>query len=93
MEACYHTLRRKRSVEDLIRALEAAWIVVVPFDQDQAAEAAGAAVGRWDFSTKARDYAIGSVAFVRKATMVTENKRDFSWLPDVKSTKEVMASR
>jgi predicted nucleic acid-binding protein len=93
MEACYHTLKRKRSVEDLIRALEAAGIAVVPFDMDQAAEAARAAVGRWDFSTKARDYAIGSVAHVRKATMITENKRDFTWLPNVKSTKEAMASR
>jgi predicted nucleic acid-binding protein len=93
MEACYHTLKRKRSIEDLQRALGAAGIKVLPFDSDQAAEAAGAAIGRWDFSKKARDYAIGGAAKLRGATMVTENTRDFAWLPDVKRPGEVMHSR
>ncbi|MGQ0797985.1 MAG: type II toxin-antitoxin system VapC family toxin [Methanobacteriota archaeon] len=93
MEASYHTLKRNRSVEDFLQALDAAGIRVLPFDRDQATEAARAAIGRWDFSTKARDYAIGSAAKARNATLVTENKRDFSWLPLVKSPREVMTAR
>ena len=90
MEACYHTLKRRRSIEDLTRALDAAGITVLSFDPDQAAEAARAAIGRWDFGEKARDYAIGSAAKLQGATMVTENKRDFAWLPDVRSPREIM---
>lgn len=90
MEACYQTLKRRRSIEDLERALGAAGITVLPFDPDQAAEAARAAIGRWDFAKRARDYAIGSAAKLRGTIMVTENKRDFAWLPDVKSPREVM---
>jgi len=93
MEACYHTLKRRRSVEDLQRALGAAGITVLPFDSDQAAEAAVAAIGRWDFAQKARDYAIGGAAKLHGATMVTENTRDFAWLPDVKRPREVMRPR
>ena len=92
MEACYHTRKRRRSVDDLLDALDAAGIEVVAFDEEQAAAAAAGAVGRWDFAQKARDYAIGALARTRSATMVTENKRDFSWLPDVKSSEEAMTS-
>lgn len=90
MEACHHTLKRKRSIEDLQRALEAAGIRIVSFDSGQAAVAAQAAIGRWDFAQRARDYAIGSAAMPRGAIMVTENKRDFGWLPDVKAPRELM---
>jgi predicted nucleic acid-binding protein len=93
MEACYHTLKRGRSVEDLERALGAAGVAVLPFDSGQASEAARGAIGRWDFAKKARDYAIGASAKLLEATMITENKRDFGWLPDVKSPREVMNSR
>jgi len=90
MEAFYHTLKRKRSTEMFRSALAAAAIKVYPFTPDQAEAAAGAAVGRWDFARNARDYAIGSVALLEKATMVTENKKDFAWLPQVKSPREAM---
>ncbi len=93
MEACYHTLKRRRSIDDLQRALGAAGITVLPFDSDQAAEAAVAAIGRWDFAQKARDYAIGAAAKLRGGTMVTENTRDFAWLPDVQRPREVMRPR
>ena len=90
LEVCYQALKRKRSLEELGAALAAARIQVVPFDAAQAEAAALAVIGRWDFADNARDYAIGALAQVRGATMVTENKKHFSWLPEVRTPRNLM---
>jgi hypothetical protein len=62
---------------------------VVPFDPAQA-EAAQAVPGRWDFAENPRDTPSGRSPKSGGAMMVAENKKHLSWLPEVRTPRDMM---
>ena len=91
-ELLYHYLKKKgRNGREFVDAfLDALKVQVVPFDRECAKIASQAAIGKWDFRTKARDYMIGSLAVKLGCPMVTFNVKDFEWVKDVYTPDEFL---
>ena len=93
MELLYRYARRK-SLEEAKSKLTAIFnslgIEVMGFDWECAELAVKSAIGRWDFSKSARDYMIGSLALKLSVPLVTYNRKDFDWLPEVLTPEETM---
>ncbi len=89
MELAYHHLKKGMAEEYTLSVLKALGIKIADFGYDAALEGAKSAIGKWDFSEHAPDYAILGIAKTLKATLVTENKRDFAY-KKVKTPNEVM---
>ncbi len=89
MELIYHHLKKGMPDGYTISVLRALGIKVVAFDYDSARNAAGSAIGRWDFSDHAADYAILGTAKTLNATLVTENKQHFPY-EKTKTPEELM---
>ncbi|WP_297550370.1 PIN domain-containing protein [Thermococcus sp.] len=93
MELLYRYARRKGLEEvksKLAAVFDSLGIEVLEFDWECAELAVKSAIGRWDFSKNARDYMIGALALKLGAPLVTYNRKDFDWLPDVLTPEETM---
>jgi hypothetical protein len=93
METSYHEMKRfGGSVTDFNSMLDGLGITIVPFDGELALMAAEKALIRHDLRENARDYAIGSYACKHNIPMITNNKKHFTWLKEVYTPDEFMAS-
>ncbi|MFO7966791.1 MAG: type II toxin-antitoxin system VapC family toxin [Archaeoglobaceae archaeon] len=90
-ELLYHYLKKKGKNTDFVEVfLDTLNVQVIPYDEECARIASEAAIGRWDFRQKARDYMIGSVSVKMECPVVTSNKRDFEWVGEVYSPDEFL---
>lgn len=90
MELAYHHFKKGMPEGYTLAVLTAISIGIADFDYKAAVEAAKSAVGKWDFSEKAADYAILGTAKKLDATIVTENKEHFAPYSKVKTPRELM---
>lgn len=91
MELSYHEMKKfNGSIARFNSMLGGLGIIVVPFDMDLAHLAAANALSRNDLARHAMDYAIGAFAYKRKMPLVTNNKKDFTWLKEVYTPAEAM---
>ncbi|AGK61675.1 putative nucleic acid-binding protein, contains PIN domain [Archaeoglobus sulfaticallidus PM70-1] len=83
-ELLYHYLKKKgKDGREFVDAfLDALKVQVMPFDRECARIASNAAIGRWDFRKKVRDYMIGSLAVKLRCPMITYNVKDFEWISE-----------
>ena len=91
MEYLYHILKKGDTKSMLDAFLEQMNVTVVPFRMEEASEAASSAIGKWDFSENARDYALGATSITLDATLVTNNMKHFKWLKNVTTPDEVIS--
>lgn len=91
-ELLYHYLKKKsKDGREFVDAfLSTLKVQVIPYDKECARIASEAAIGRWDFRQKARDYMIGSVSVKMECPMVTSNKKDFEWVGEVYTPDEFL---
>ena len=91
MEYLYHNLKKGNTESMVNTFLEEMNVIVVPFGIEEASKAAQGAIGNWDFSENARDYAIGSTAVAMDAILVTNNLKHFKWLENVVNPDEILS--
>lgn len=89
MELVYHHLKKGTPEGYTLSVFKALKIEIVDFDYNAALEGAKSAIGKWDLSEHAPDYAILGIAKTLKATLVTENKEDFAY-EKVNTPAEIM---
>jgi len=81
MEFAYHLFKKGKGQGRLKAFMELYSIATSPYTEEAAIKAALSAAGRWDFKSRARDYAIGATALTLGAILITQNLRDFDWMP------------
>lgn len=90
MEYTYHNLKKEITQSMVDAFLEQMNIFIVPFGRYEAIEAAQCAIGNWDFSENARDYAIGATALRLNSKLVTYNVKHFKWMENVITPDELL---
>lgn len=90
MEYLYHNLKKGNSESMVDAFLKQMKVTIIPFGKDEAALAAKASIGNWDFSENARDYTIGATAIKMNAKLVTNNIKHFKWMEDIITPLEML---
>lgn len=83
-ELAYHYLKKGKDIEYLDAFLQSMGIKIVGYDHKQAKIAAKLATKKWDFRKNIRDYMIVSIAIKEDAIFITNNIKDFAFLPKEK---------
>ena len=90
MEYVYHNLKKEITQSMVDTFLKQMNISIIPFGRFEAIEAAHCAIGNWDFSENARDYAIGATAIKLNGKLVTYNIKHFKWMGNVITPDELI---
>jgi len=90
MEFLYHQIKKGNTESMVNTFLKEMNVKIVPFGKNEAKKAVANALGNWDFSENARDYAIGGTALSLNAKLITNNKKHFKWMKNVITPEEFL---